>query len=231
MAQPRLKSTQDTDASAFDAIHEMMARERAAQAVPPAGPDRHVFEGTPQDVSRRPVNLGLSHPENAPLRQVRSGFEAIDRPGATADLQNDDDAPSATPSAPRSSRNGAVIRARMRKAAIGLIGFMVGLALILAPVLLVGVLLATVGFCLISALLSGYDAFWRRALRPVRAYVARRPDRAAEVHRRLDAIAFRWDRVLDRFPERLVAGLYLPDISDIAAIADESEAPIDLRMT
>jgi len=235
MAQPLLKpvtGNDDTDLSSLDAIHEIMLRENVERAAPSG--DRHVFEGQPQDLSR-PIALGLSHPEKAPLR--RPGH--FPEPAAPNDSSAEDrfgnvteqSSPSGKLSGLRPSKLRMTVVALMRQCGIALAVVVIASALVFNPTLAIGLVIATLGFCAASYLMLGYDTFWRRALRPVRWYVARHPERAAQVHHRIDRMAFRWDAVLDRFPERLVAGLYLPDVSDIAAVADEDETPIDLRMS
>jgi hypothetical protein len=76
----------------------------------------------------------------------------------------------------------------------------------------------------------GYDGFWEQMLRPPRWYVARRPDRAKRVHEAVDRFAMRWDAILDWFPEALVCGLYLPDVSNLAVTPDEPDTRFDLRL-
>ncbi len=113
-------------------------------------------------------------------------------------------------------------------------GFVFGCVLVLLViffpvlVLLLGLSLAA----LISAIYvgMGYDAFWDMLLKPVRWHVARQPQSAGAVHQKIDHFAVRWDAILDRFPDGWVAALYLPDVSDIAALAREDEAKFELRM-
>ena len=235
MAQPLLKpvlGSDDTDASSLDAIRDMMVRE-SEQRPKPAG-DRHVFEGRPQDLSR-PIALGLSHPEKAPLRRpgqyLEAGVSDEMSAGGHSEAPSDPSPPAGKLSGLRPSKLQMSANGLMRQSGMAVVGIIIASVLVFSPTLALGLLTAILGFCAASYLMLGYDAFWRRALRPVRWYVARHPDRAASVHHRIDRLAFRWDAVLDRFPERLVAGLYLPDVSDIAAVADEDESPIDLRMS
>ncbi|WP_394415134.1 hypothetical protein [Sulfitobacter sp. 1A12126] len=75
----------------------------------------------------------------------------------------------------------------------------------------------------------GYDGFWQRAMALGRWYAARRPERAAALHARLDAFAMKWDAVLDRFPEGTVDGLYLPDFGEMAAAEARHDAALDRR--
>ena len=235
MAQTLLKpvlGSDDTHASSLNAIRDMMLRE-GEQRPEPSG-DRHVFEGRPQDLSP-PIALGLSHPEKAPMRRpgqyLETGIPDKLAAGGHSQAPADQSRPAGKLSGLRPSKLQMTANVLMRQCGMALVGIVIASVLVFSPALALGILTAMLGFCALSYLMLGYDAFWRRALRPVRRYVARHPDRAAIVHQRIDRFAFRWDAVLDRFPERLVAGLYLPDVSDIAAVADEDETPIDLRMS
>lgn len=76
----------------------------------------------------------------------------------------------------------------------------------------------------------GYDRFWQMMFKPLRLYVARHPENAGAIHAEIDRVAMRWDAILDRFPEAWVAALYLPDVSDIAAFAQQDAAKFELRM-
>lgn len=62
-----------------------------------------------------------------------------------------------------------------------------------------------------------------------RWYARRRPNRAAELHRKLDAFAMKWDAVLDRFPEGSVDGLYLPDFGELATADARHDEALDRR--
>jgi len=223
--QHRLRSAspldQETD-SDFDAIREMLSKEAAERlehdTVPPL-PRR------PQ----KPLSPGLSHPSLGPAQRP----QFAQRAGAVSGVRTPPVLPrEAYPelrklrkSAARRSRPGA-IRQWLKIAAI--LGAS-GLAILFPGVVLAAVVLVTGGMTA-AFLTLGPDAFWQRALRPVRRYVARHPDRAGTVHARMERIADRMDRVLDVFPEQWVSGLYLPDLADIAAVADQDDAPIDLRM-
>ncbi|MCZ4368120.1 hypothetical protein [Sulfitobacter dubius] len=103
------------------------------------------------------------------------------------------------------------------------------LAVILRPWLVLSVVFIAVFVTLGVFLALGYDGFWGRALALGRWYAARRPERAAALHAGLDAFAMKWDAVLDRFPEGMVDGLYLPDFGEMAAAETRHDEALDRR--
>ncbi len=109
---------------------------------------------------------------------------------------------------------------------------LVGIALLvlLRPWLVVGLLFLSLFVFVGIFLILGYDGFWRRAMGLARWYAQRRPSRAAEMHRKLDAFAMRWDSILDRFPEGSVDGLYLPDFGDLATADARHDDALDRRL-
>ncbi|MFG6583699.1 hypothetical protein [Sulfitobacter sp. 1A12779] len=120
-------------------------------------------------------------------------------------------------------------RVAKRPPARAVILSLLALAVVLRPWLVFGVLLVTVFVVLGVFLALGYDGFWQRAMALGRWYAARRPERAAALHARLDAFAMKWDAVLDRFPEGTVDGLYLPDFGEMAAAEARHDAALDRR--
>ena len=78
-------------------------------------------------------------------------------------------------------------------------------------------------------LILGYDGFWHRIMGVARWYARRHPTRSAEVHRKLDSFAMRFDAFLDRFPEGSVDGLYLPDFGDLAEAEARHDEALDRR--
>lgn len=97
------------------------------------------------------------------------------------------------------------------------------------PWLMVG-LLFLFSFILIGVfLILGYDGFWRRAIRLARWYAEKHPSRSAELHRKLDNFAMRFDAFLDRFPEGTVDGLYLPDLGALADAEARHDEALDRR--
>ena len=99
------------------------------------------------------------------------------------------------------------------------------------PWLILGVLILSTLLIAGVFLILGYDGFWQRAMTMARWYAQRHPQRAAELHRKLDGFAMKWDAILDRFPEGSVDGLYLPDFGDAAAAEDRNNAVIDRRFS
>lgn len=76
----------------------------------------------------------------------------------------------------------------------------------------------------------GAGPIWKRILARLHKLDQTNPERAAYWRGRLDRIAGRWDRVLDMLPERLVEGLYFPDLQ-MASVTDvEEEAFIQDRL-
>jgi hypothetical protein len=99
------------------------------------------------------------------------------------------------------------------------------------PWLVVSILLLWVFLVAGIFLMLGYDGFWRRSMKAARWYAKRRPARAVELHRKLDAFAMKWDAVLDRFPEGTVDGLYLPDFRAAEHAQVQQDAAIDRRLS
>lgn len=101
---------------------------------------------------------------------------------------------------------------------------------ILYPALVVLPLFAGL-FGLVGAfVLFGPERVWDALARALARLEARNPRKAARAMRRLDAVAVRLDAVLDRCPERWVAGLYMPDFANRAARAGDAEARTDARL-
>ena len=79
-------------------------------------------------------------------------------------------------------------------------------------------------FAVVGAFLAlGADQVWDTVSEQLARYDHRNPAKAARLRARLDAIAVRWDAVLDLFPEGFVDGLYMPDF----AARDEARARHD----
>lgn len=97
------------------------------------------------------------------------------------------------------------------------------------PLLVIGLTFIGLLAMICLFLIVGYDGFWRGAMGMARWYAGRRPNRAAELHRKLDAFALKWDAVLDRFPEGTVDGLYLPDFGNMATADARHDAALDRR--
>jgi hypothetical protein len=110
---------------------------------------------------------------------------------------------------------------------------LVGTLLILytRPWLIIGMIFLTICSCVGLFVALGYDRFWRRAVALGRWYAKRKPARAVELHRKLDAFAMKWDAILDRFPEGSVDGLYLPDFGEIAQADTRHAEAMDRRLS
>lgn len=104
-----------------------------------------------------------------------------------------------------------------------------GLLVLFRPWLVLGVIFLSLFVMTAVFLILGYDGFWHRVMGLARWYARRRPSRAAEVHRKLDAFAMKWDAILDRFPEGSVDGLYLPDFGELATSDLRHEEALDRR--
>ena len=119
----------------------------------------------------------------------------------------------------------------LRATAAGFVcGFAVVSAAIFHPVLFLVLTLFLAAVVSALYVAYGYDGFWQMMLKPLRWYVARHPEKAAAIHAEIDRVAMRWDAILDRFPEGWVAALYLPDVSDIAAFAQQDSEKFELRI-
>lgn len=105
-----------------------------------------------------------------------------------------------------------------------------GLLVFFRPWLVLGIVLLSLLVFTGVFLILGYDGFWKRGMAIARWYAQRSPDRAAEMHGRLDRFAMKWDAVLDKFPDGTVDGLYLPDFQELAAAEERHEAALDRRL-
>ena len=103
------------------------------------------------------------------------------------------------------------------------------LMVLFRPWLVLGIIFLSLFGITVVFLILGYDGFWHRAMGLARWYARRRPSRASELHRKLDAFAMRWDAILDRFPEGSVDGLYLPDFGELASADLRHDEALDRR--
>ena len=100
-----------------------------------------------------------------------------------------------------------------------------------SPWLIVGFAASIVFVALGLTLVLGTDGFWYRVMRLSQRYAKKNPRGAVRLRRRFNAVATRWDRVLDKFPEGKVDGLYLPDFEQMAAADNQREHTIDQRFS
>ncbi len=105
----------------------------------------------------------------------------------------------------------------------------IALLILFRPLLVLGALFLITFVVIGIFLILGYDGFWLRTMGLARWYARRNPDRAADLHGKLDRFAMKWDAVLDRFPEGSVDGLYLPDFGDQAEAEALHDAALDRR--
>ena len=67
--------------------------------------------------------------------------------------------------------------------------------------------------CLVGAfVIFGSDRIWRGVTAYLRRVDARNPVRGVLLRERMDRFACGWDSILDRFPDGMVGGLYMPDL-------------------
>ncbi len=213
--------TFELDASTLDDVRRLIATESDLQVDPPAATQTR----------------GTRHAKRGPDRENVLGH--LPRKSADSTTMQPDpghlDTPSDRPTGTVRNRKARKLALPPRQTTLRLVGMIltpiaVGVVILSFPgtLLLLGLLLA--GGLAWFYTVAGYDAFWRVLMRPLRWYLARNPHRAFVVHRRLDRFAYHWDAVLDLFPEGYVAALYLPDVSDIAALAEQNKTGIDLRV-
>ncbi|MDW4500581.1 hypothetical protein R5H30_21545 [Sulfitobacter sp. D35] len=92
---------------------------------------------------------------------------------------------------------------------------------------LVVVSIVAIGWTLLTL---GSDRFWASVLSIINRIGRTRPARAQLLRRKLDAIAMRWDVVLDHLPERWVEDLYMPDFVAISQADARHEAAVSSRL-
>lgn len=134
----------------------------------------------------------------------------------------------------KTSPNNIITRAKAsvlgyRPSAKHIVLACLALLIVFRPWLVLGILFLSLFIVMGIFLILGYDGFWRRGMGLARWYARRRPQRSAELHRKLDSFAMKWDAVLDRFPEGSVDGLYLPDFGDLAEAEARHDATLDRR--
>lgn len=135
---------------------------------------------------------------------------------------------------PAPNRDGIVARAKAkvfgyRPTPRHIVLACLALLIVFRPWLVLGLIFLSLFIMTVIFLILGYDGFWRRAMGLARWYARRRPARSAELHRKLDDFAMKWDAVLDRFPEGSVDGLYLPDFGDLAEAEARHDATLERR--
>lgn len=106
----------------------------------------------------------------------------------------------------------------------------IALVVLIWPALVVLALVLSI-FTVIGVFLAcGSDRVWSGAVRLLKWYMARAPERGASLAVRLDRFALRWDNFLDRFPDGWVDGLYLPDLQSLLEADDRHDAVMATRL-
>ncbi len=213
----------DLDPSSLAAIRDLLATEP---------------EVKPQPVEERRTAKAEAAFVPLPDDLPRSQTQAASSPRRVAASRT---AKSSDPKAPKMSKknstiseDGLVARTKAkifnyRPTSKHIVFACIGLLIFFRPWLILGIIFLS-GFVITGIfLILGYDGFWRRAMGLARWYARRRPERSAELHRKLDSFAMKWDGVLDRFPEGSVDGLYLPDFGDLADVEARHDAALDRR--
>jgi len=80
-------------------------------------------------------------------------------------------------------------------------------------------------------LVFGSQRVWRFVSRGLDRLTARSPERGARLLKRLDSIAMKWDKILDRLPEGMVAGLYMPDFQTLKDADERHHAVVEERLS
>ncbi|UOA28346.1 hypothetical protein [Pseudosulfitobacter sp. DSM 107133] len=93
------------------------------------------------------------------------------------------------------------------------------LALVLGLFLVLGVFLA-----------FGPDRLWAGTVALLKWYIARAPERGARLAAWIDGFAYRWDSLLDLFPDGWVDALYLPDLQSVLEADDRHDAVMATRL-
>jgi len=97
---------------------------------------------------------------------------------------------------------------RRRIVLLALVGFVIWW-----PMLLLVVFFTVIMGLVITYLTLGHDRFAEIARKRWARFARRRPKRAARLRQKADALALRWDKVLDWLPERWADRLALPDFA------------------
>ena len=212
--QPNAAEPAELDPTALSAIRDMISAEQETAPPPPAA----------ERTMRKAQAVSAQQP--APVTSAPAAVEPQPAPP-----------PAASPQGPvaRPEKDGVLAKAKAR-----VLGYRptpkhmmiaaVVLLVLFRPWLVVSLVLLSILAVVATFLILGYDGFWKKSIGLARWYARRRPSRAAELHRKLDDFAYRWDAFLDRFPEGTVDGLYLPDFEELAVADDRHAEAMDRRL-
>lgn len=233
MTERKSKSEMDADIAA---IRALMAEEPAAPLE-----RRKPVEVTPRPLRLRPAAAPGPRARAVPDKPARnSGLEPVAdvAPPFEAPLADVPPLPEQDPvRAPQEeapvAKTGGGLKARVlgyRPTRRHIVFGGIVLLALLRPWLLVALMLLPIIIVTGLYLAFGYDRFWSGVLRLYQRYEARAPEKAQRLLRRMDAFALRWDTILDRFPEGLVDGLYLPDLNSLLETEARHSAAVDERL-
>ena len=104
------------------------------------------------------------------------------------------------------------------------------LAVFLRPMWVFMIVCVTVLAGIGIAKLFGGDRIWGLLLARFNRMAERHPKRAKRIAARVDRAADVWDAILDRFPDGMVDGLYLPDFQALRSGDDRHAAAMDARL-
>ena len=106
---------------------------------------------------------------------------------------------------------------------------LVGLALF-RPGLVIFTIVLTLATIVGAFLILGADRIWDAVAGILARVQKRSPARGEKMRKWLDTVAYRWDGVLDRFPDGAVDVLYMPDFSHRALEQQRHEAVVADRL-
>ncbi|MFK7838583.1 MAG: hypothetical protein AB8B60_20455 [Sulfitobacter sp.] len=216
--QPEAQVSKDLDPNALAAIRNLLETETETEVVPePQAAPTAARGAAPQTAAPEPLAQ--------PTRVRAERPSAPPRETSHQTSQRHQAAASDASFVDRIKMRVTGYRPKPKHLILGSLALLV----LLRPWLVIGILFFSVFVMVGVFLILGYDGFWRRAMGLGRWYARRRPSRAAELHRKLDSIAMKWDAVLDRFPEGSVDGLYLPDFGDMATADVRHDEALDRR--
>lgn len=131
--------------------------------------------------------------------------------------------------APMMSREGVLaMRYHITPLRVAMAGLVV--AMFLWPAVAILLLVLAIFVMAAPFLILGADGVWEKVAQLVNWYCARHPARKDAVYDGLDALALRWDAVLDRLPEDLVEGLYMPDFANMEEVQDHHDKVVSDRL-
>lgn len=233
----------DLDADTLSAIRNLVTETDIEPDHPPAAASDQVdAAAAPAPVAKRvkarktaePVQHVAAQPE-APRRAPRGPVEHVIAP--------QENAPAPKPKGrigQAIDAKKAALAGRAAEAKASVLGYrptvkhmLIAAAVLLVvfrPWLVVAIVLFNIVLLIGVFLVLGYDGFWKKAMALGRWYARKRPQKSAELHKKLDRFAMRWDEILDRFPEGTVDALYMPDFSELEQADARHDAVMARRL-